>query len=171
MMATISGKPSLPARANDSGSKPPMLARPRDVFVVANFEDQLQFFAEQRVVILEVQTEKWKRFGKRAAPDDHFRASSRNQIECGELLEHAHWIDGNARMWSQQLGEWCVVDSSTKELLKAAINPFSLSGRGYDRILKVSRTIAELEPNERIELHHVAEAVNYRVRPETVRVK
>lgn len=52
--------------------------------------------------------------------------------------------------------------SSTKELLKAAIVQFNLSGRGYDRILKVSRTIADLEDAQSIEMHHVAEAINYR---------
>ena len=68
----------------------------------------------------------------------------------------------NARMKSQDLSEWCEMDAGTKDLLKAAINQFSLSGRGYDRILKVSRTIADLDACERIELHHVAEAINYR---------
>ncbi len=50
-----------------------------------------------------------------------------------------------------------------KELLKAAIAQFNLSGRGYDRILKVPRTIADMEEAGKIEMHHVAEAINYRV--------
>ena len=50
----------------------------------------------------------------------------------------------------------------TKDLLKAAIAQFNLSGRGYDRILKVSRTIADLEGAANVETHHVAEAINYR---------
>jgi magnesium chelatase family protein len=68
----------------------------------------------------------------------------------------------NAQMRSNHLRDYCDMDASTKDLLKAAINQFSLSGRGYDRILKVSRTIADLEGTEAIELHHVAEAINYR---------
>lgn len=54
------------------------------------------------------------------------------------------------------------MDGATKDLLKTAIAQFGLSGRGYDRILKVSRTIADLEGAESIEMHHVAEAINYR---------
>lgn len=57
-------------------------------------------------------------------------------------------------MRAKELREHCEVNGSTKELLKAAINQFGLSGRGYDRILKVSRTIADLESCERIEMHH-----------------
>lgn len=59
--------------------------------------------------------------------------------------------------------DYCGMDAATKDLLKAAIAHFSLSGRGYDRILKVSRTIAYLEDSEMIQLHHVAEAINYQV--------
>ena len=51
------------------------------------------------------------------------------------------------------------MDAPTKDLLKTAISQFGLSGRGYDRILKVSRTIADLEGAESIEMHHVAEAI------------
>jgi len=68
----------------------------------------------------------------------------------------------NAGMKARELKAFCEMDDSTKELLKAAINQFGLSGRGYDRILKVSRTIADLESCETIEMHHVAEEVNYR---------
>lgn len=71
-------------------------------------------------------------------------------------------ITCNAQMKAKGLCDYCDMDSATKDLLKAAIAQFSLSGRGYDRILKVSRTIADLEDSEMIQLHHVAEAINYR---------
>lgn len=71
-------------------------------------------------------------------------------------------LTSNGQMRAKQLRVHCDMDASTKDLLKAAINQFGLSGRGYDRILKVSRTIADLEDSEKIELHHVAEAINYR---------
>ena len=68
----------------------------------------------------------------------------------------------NAQLKAKGLRDYCDMDAGTKDLLKAAIAQFSLSGRGYDRILKVSRTIADLEDAQNIELHHVAEAINYR---------
>ena len=71
-------------------------------------------------------------------------------------------IRSNSGMGSKAIQEFCEMDGGTKELLKAAIAQFNLSGRGYDRILKVSRTIADLEDCEKIEMHHVAEAINYR---------
>lgn len=71
-------------------------------------------------------------------------------------------VSCNARMRAKELREFCEMDAATKDLLKAAIAQFGLSGRGYDRILKVSRTIADLEDAQNIEMHHVAEAINYR---------
>ncbi len=68
----------------------------------------------------------------------------------------------NAGTGSKAMHEFCEMDAGTKELLKAAIAQFNLSGRGYDRTLKVSRTIADLEGAQSIEMHHVAEAINYR---------
>ncbi len=68
----------------------------------------------------------------------------------------------NGGMKAKELREHCEMDGSTKDLLKAAIAQFNLSGRGYDRTLKVSRTIADLEGAQQIEMHHVAEAINYR---------
>ena len=71
-------------------------------------------------------------------------------------------VNCNARMRAKELREWCEMDAATKDLLKTAIAQFGLSGRGYDRILKVSRTIADLDDAQSIEMHHVAEAINYR---------
>ena len=74
----------------------------------------------------------------------------------------ADGLSSNGQMKAKQLRQHWDMDSSTKDLLKIAINQFNLSGRGYDRILKLSRTIADLEDAKKIEIHHVAEAINYR---------
>lgn len=68
----------------------------------------------------------------------------------------------NAHMNSKQIRKFCDPNDDIKELLKAAINQLDLSARAYDRILKLARTIADLEGVENITLPHVAEAVQYR---------
>ena len=68
----------------------------------------------------------------------------------------------NAQMSSKMLGKYCTLDKEGLEMLKIAMNKLGLSARAYDRILKVSRTIADLEASEHIQNHHLAEAINYR---------
>ena len=68
----------------------------------------------------------------------------------------------NAQMPSRMVREWCDIDQACHELLKTAMNRLQLSARAYDRILKVSRTIADLDGDERIGPHHLAEAINFR---------
>lgn len=68
----------------------------------------------------------------------------------------------NAQLKAKQLRTHCVLDGAAHDLLKNAINQFSLSARAYDRILKVARTIADLDSSDNIQLHHIAEAINYR---------
>lgn len=60
------------------------------------------------------------------------------------------------------IGKYCAIDSASKALLENAITRLGLSARAYDRILKVSRTLADLEGNERVEPEHVSEAIQYR---------
>ncbi len=71
-------------------------------------------------------------------------------------------IYANAQMSSQQLKKICALDSAGTHLLKTAMEKLNLSARAYDRILKVSRTIADLDGAENISAIHVAEAINYR---------
>jgi magnesium chelatase family protein len=68
----------------------------------------------------------------------------------------------NAQMTSNMLKQLCVLDQGCSALLRSAINKFNLSARAYDRILKVSRTIADLSSGTDIKAEHVAEAIQYR---------
>jgi len=68
----------------------------------------------------------------------------------------------NAHMEAKHIRKYCILEREAEKLLKEAIERLGLSGRAYDRILKVSRTIADLEANEKIASHHVAEAIQYR---------
>lgn len=74
-------------------------------------------------------------------------------------------VDGvyaNAQISSKQLKEICVITQAGQTLLKAAMDKLNLSARAYDRILKVSRTIADLAQSADIKIEHLAEAIQYR---------
>jgi magnesium chelatase family protein len=71
-------------------------------------------------------------------------------------------IFSNAEMGSKLIAEHCQIDNNTKNILEKAINRLGLSARAYDRILKVGRTIADLENSDTIEMQHISEAIQYR---------
>ncbi len=71
-------------------------------------------------------------------------------------------IHKNADMGTHEIRKYCKLDEAGKELLKMAITKLGLSARAYDRILKVSRTIADVENSENILAQHVGEAIQYR---------
>ena len=71
-------------------------------------------------------------------------------------------INYNAQMGPKDIEAHCQLDETSKALVKQAMEKLNLSARAYDRILKVSRTIADLEQSLNIETHHISEAIQYR---------
>ena len=65
-------------------------------------------------------------------------------------------------MNSKLLEKWCKLDDNTKKILHDAMTRFDMSARAYDRILKVARTIADLDSSEVITPIHMREAISYR---------
>jgi len=68
----------------------------------------------------------------------------------------------NSHLESKGLDKYCVLDKEAEELLKLAILELGISARAYDKILKVSRTIADMDGKDIIEAHHISEAISYR---------
>jgi len=68
----------------------------------------------------------------------------------------------NADMGSKEIRKYCILDTRSQEILKIAMNKMGLSARAYDKILKVARTIADLDNSETIQPQHISEAIQYR---------
>jgi len=68
----------------------------------------------------------------------------------------------NADMGSKEIRKYCILDTRSQEILKIAMNKMGLSARAYDKILKVARTIADLDSSETIQPQHISEAIQYR---------
>ncbi len=81
------------------------------------------------------------------------------QTERYKDLPKIHY---NAQIGAKQLDEFCQLDETGKNLIKMAMEKLNLSARAYDRILRVSRTIADLEGSEGLKSSHISEAIQYR---------
>ena len=89
------------------------------------------------------------------------RVTKAREIQS-KRFEHHENIHYNAQMSTKQIREHCQLDEASLQLLKTAMERLNLSARAYDRILKVSRTIADLEYSEQVTSNHIAEAIQYR---------
>ena len=68
----------------------------------------------------------------------------------------------NGRMLHRQLRQHCRLDAPSEDLLRAAMNELGLSARAHDKVLRIARTIADLDASANIQSHHLAEAISYR---------
>lgn len=89
------------------------------------------------------------------------RVVKAREIQLNRFSNNKH-IYTNADMGSKEVRIFCKLDSASSDLLKMAMSRLGLSARAYDRILKVSRTIADLDGSESILPQHISEAIQYR---------
>ena len=89
------------------------------------------------------------------------RVNEARQIQNRRFGEQSGMCNGS--MDATDLRYYCAIDDEGAELMKQAFDVFHLTARSYDRILKVARTIADLEGSDNITADHLAEAVNYRM--------
>jgi magnesium chelatase family protein len=99
-------------------------------------------------------------------PQEHSSSIREKVIRAREIqaerYKNYQGIYCNAQMSSKMLKEICVINTAGQNLLKVAMERLNLSARAYDRILKVSRTVADLSQSEDIKVEHLAEAIQYR---------
>ncbi|MDD3420078.1 MAG: YifB family Mg chelatase-like AAA ATPase [Candidatus Gastranaerophilales bacterium] len=88
------------------------------------------------------------------------RVINARQIQAKRFTKEG--ISSNSQMNPKLIKKYCKLTSDCEEMLKSAITRFGLSGRAFDRILKLSRTIADIDSAEDIKIHHIAEALQYR---------
>ena len=89
------------------------------------------------------------------------RVTAAREIQTHRFSE-LHNVHYNAQMTTKQIRSFCQLNDASKELLKNAMERLNLSARAYDRILKVARTIADLEKSENVRGAHIGEAIQYR---------
>lgn len=92
--------------------------------------------------------------------------SVRGRVEKAREIQAQRFGQGkiltNSEMTTQELKDFCQLDLASQNILRQAVDRMHLSARGYDRILKVARTIADLAQSQNIQLPHLAEALQYR---------
>ena len=101
-----------------------------------------------------------------AKPTGESSAQIRNRVNKARNIQRARYgtekFSCNAHMGSKAIRKYCRINSESEMLLDLAINRFGLSARAHDRILKVARTIADLEGSTQIKSEYVSEAIQYR---------
>ena len=89
-------------------------------------------------------------------------AAIRRRVNAARARQTARGVDCNAHLDAKGLRAFCALDGAGEALMKTAYDAMGLSARSYDRILRVARTIADLDGSEAIEAPHLAEAIQYR---------
>lgn len=134
-------------------------------YAVENYRSRISGPLLDRIdIIIEVPAVPFEHLRNRAAAEPSSEIKKRVNLARKRQLIRYGSENGmcNASMGPEELRKYCELDAESVELLRQAFDVFGLTARSYDRILKVARTIADLEGSEKILLDHVAEAVQYR---------
>jgi magnesium chelatase family protein len=115
---------------------------------------------------IDVPAVKFRELRGETAPETDSSAVIRERVIKARERQHRRFADArvfsNAAMTPRMIRTFCHIDSHSEKMLETAMRRLGLSARAYDRILKVSRTIADLEGIDEINSNHVSEAVGYR---------
>ena len=113
---------------------------------------------------IEVPALKWKEISDTTLAESS--SAIRERISQARTIQQKRFVDDgiycNSQMTTSQLRKYCQLDEPSQSLLKTAMEKFGLSARAYDRILKVARTIADLDVEENLKPSYIAEAIQYR---------
>jgi magnesium chelatase family protein len=94
-------------------------------------------------------------------------AAMREQVIAARAIQTQRFTNSqvrhNAPMSTRQIRTFCQFDNACHKLLESAVNEMGLSARAHDKVLRVSRTIADLDASEQISPPHTTEAINYRM--------
>ena len=108
----------------------------------------------------------FKELRGRGVPEGDTSAAIRERVGTARQIQLERFsgdgVYSNSGMSPTQIRKFCALDSDSETLLERAMVRQGLSARAHDRILKVSRTIADLAASEKIEASHISEAINYR---------
>jgi magnesium chelatase family protein len=101
------------------------------------------------------------------APPGTGSADMREQVLAARRLQEQRFAGGktryNAHMTTREIRKYCRLDDECMNLLRASVNELGLSARAHDKVLRVARTIADLDHSDEIRNSHIQEAVNYRM--------
>lgn len=113
---------------------------------------------------IEVKRTKYEKLFSKVKPETS--SEIRNRVNVARKIQIERYksynIYSNSELNSQMLEKFCQLDSKSQDILEKVFERLKLSARAYGKILKVARTIADLEQKENIEYKHIAEAIQYR---------
>ena len=133
-------------------------------FAVENYRSRISGPLLDRIdIIVEVPAVHFEDLRRREEAESS--ASVKERVDAARKIQNdrfGHGIMCNARMGPREMRAYCALSEECAELMRQAFDAMGLTARSYDRILKVARTIADMEGSRDIQTQHIAEAIQYR---------